>query len=64
MRKARGSFDNSKKYVVQAKRKNTKEEWTDWALVDNYSAAQKHADRVKELGHSVRIITRGGNPNE
>lgn len=44
-----------KRYLIQAKRKNTKQPWSEWTSVDNYRRAEHHAKRVEELGYSTRI---------
>lgn len=60
-----GNFDRCReRYVVQAKRKETNEKWTEWTRVDTPEAAAKHAARVTELGYSSRIIDKGETPND
>lgn len=54
----------AKRYLVQAKRKNSKEPWTDWTTVDDYDRAVEHAKRVEELGYCSKITYKGENPNE
>lgn len=54
----------SKRYIVQAKRKDTSERWTEWTILDDYDEAVRHADRAAELGYDSRIIDKGENPNE
>lgn len=49
-----------KRYVVQAKRKNTNEKWTDWTAVDTYEEATRHALRVENLGYESKIVDKGG----
>lgn len=48
-----------KRYSVQAKRKNTKEKWSDWTRVDTYEDAVKHSEYVENLGYCSKIIDRG-----
>ena len=49
---------NSKRYDVQAKRKNSDERWSEWTSVDNYRAAEKHACRVEEAGYAAKIVVK------
>lgn len=53
-----------KRYIVQAKRKDPKEKWTEWAVVDDYESAVRTANRAAELGYDSRIVDKGENPNE
>ena len=53
-----------KKYSVQAKRKDSKEKWTDWAETDSYIDAKRHQARAIELGYMARIIIIGEKPSE
>ena len=53
-----------KKYSVQAKRKDSKEKWTDWAETDSYLEAKKHEARIIELGYRARIIIIGEKQSE
>ena len=48
----------SKRYCVRAKRRNTKEKWSEWTNVDNYRDAVRHACHVEELGYAAKIVTR------
>ena len=47
-----------KRYDVQAKRKNTDENWSEWTNVDNYSDAVRHACHVEELGYAAQIVVK------
>ena len=54
-----------KRFVIQAKRKDTAEEWTEWTNVDEYDEALIHAQRAREAGYLARIIDTGElNENE
>lgn len=44
------------RYIIKAKRINTKEPWTDWATANNYEEAAKHAQYVEESGYMAKII--------
>lgn len=46
------------KYCVQAKRKNTKEKWSEWTRVDNYEDAVRHSKNVENLGYRSKIVER------
>ena len=48
-----------RRYTIQAKRVDTNEKWTDWTIVNDYDAAVNHADHIKELGYSSRIVDTG-----
>lgn len=54
-------LDEEREYKVQAKRKDTDEQWTEWSIVDDYDEAVKHAKRAEELGYCSRIVERGAN---
>ena len=43
------------RYAIKARRKNSKEKWTEWAEADNYERATYHAHRVEEAGYEARI---------
>lgn len=43
------------RYKVLARR-NKKEPWTSWTVVDDYSRAEQHAVHVEELGYTPKII--------
>lgn len=45
-----------RRYSVQAKRKNTNQEWTEWTSVDNYERAEYHAKKCEDAGYAARII--------
>lgn len=45
-----------KRYIVQAKRRDTNEKWNDWTDTDNYQRALYHACRVEETGYLARIV--------
>lgn len=45
-----------KRYLVQAKRKGSKEEWSEWTDTDDYAEAEMHAERVRQDGYDARII--------
>lgn len=59
----RGQY-HTKKYTVQAKRKDAKEKWTEWNTVDSYEEAEKQARRAEEVGYCTRIIYKGEDQNE
>ena len=44
------------RYIIKAKRINTKEPWTDWATANNYEEATKHAQYVEDSGYMAKII--------
>ena len=48
----------SKRYSVQAKRKDTNEKWTEWTSVDNYLEAVRHACHVEEVGYAANIVVK------
>lgn len=48
----------TQRYIVQAKRKNTDEKWSDWTTVDDYDEAVRHANHVTEVGYESRIVDR------
>lgn len=52
------AFGSLKKYIVQAKRRGKKEEWTEWTNVDDYEEAVKHAKRAEQAGYDTRIVKR------
>ena len=45
-----------KRYDVQAKRRNSNEEWSEWTSVNNYRDAVNHACKVEELGYDANIV--------
>lgn len=45
----------SKRYNIQAKRKNTDEPWSEWTSANHYCDAERHAVRVQRLGYDARI---------
>lgn len=45
-----------KRYTVQAKRKDTKEQWTEWSTTNDYNIAVRQAKRAQELGLDSKII--------
>ena len=45
-----------KRYLVQAKRIDTDEEWTEWTDVDDYEEALMHAQRARDDGYDARIV--------
>lgn len=53
-----------KQYTVQARRKDSKAKWTEWAVVDGYETAEKHVRRAEELGYQARIVERGEDQDE
>ena len=48
------------RYSIQAKRKNTDEEWSAWTESDNYRRAEHHAAYVEEVGYSSKIVAEKG----
>ena len=54
----KSAFCSLKKYIVQAKRKGKKEEWTEWTNVDDYEEAVKHKKHAEQAGYDARIIKR------
>ena len=52
-----------KRYRIQAKRKDTDEQWTEWTIVDDYDEAVKHFKQIEELGYSARIVDKSGIAN-
>lgn len=48
----------SKRYTVQAKRRNTHEPWSEWTNIDNYRDAVNHACHVEELGYAAKIVVK------
>ena len=52
-----GDFNRCRKrYIVQVKRKNTREKWSEWTRTADPDAAAKHANKIEELGYSSRIV--------
>jgi hypothetical protein len=51
-------FNKSKRYVVQAKRKDTYERWSAWIETDDFVVALKQCKIIEELGHWWKIIDR------
>ena len=45
-----------KRYTILAKRRNSKEKWSDWTDVGNYRDAVNHACKVEELGYAAKIV--------
>ena len=45
-----------KRYTIQAKRRNTNENWSEWTNVNNYRDAVNHACKVEELGYAANIV--------
>lgn len=43
------------RYAIKARRKNSKEKWTEWTEADNYERATYHAHRVEEAGYEAKI---------
>ena len=48
------------RYNIQAKRKNTDEEWSAWTEADNYRRAEHHAAYVEEAGYDSKIVAERG----
>lgn len=46
------------RFVIQAKRQTDKK-WSEWARVDDYDEAVKHAKNAEALGYCARIIDKG-----
>ena len=47
-----------KRYIVQAKRKNSNEKWSEWTNINNYREAVRHARHVDELGFDAKIVVK------
>ena len=52
------SYSGVKRYSIQAKRKNTKERWSEWTNVNDYEDAVRHARHVEELGYAAKIVVK------
>ena len=48
-----------KRYIVQAKRRNTKEHWSEWTRVVSWDDGARHAAHVEALGYLARIVMKG-----
>ena len=59
----KGQFKH-RSFIILAKRPNTTEVWTDWAVAFNEEDAIRHARRAEELGYLAKIKCKGENPNE
>ncbi len=46
------------RYVVQAKRRNSNEEWSEWTSLNNYREAVRHACHAEELGYAANIAVK------
>ena len=44
------------KYYIHAKRRNSKENWSDWTTARSYPEAVKHAEHAKEVGYDSQIV--------
>ena len=49
---------NLKRYLVQAKRRTSKEKWSEWVNVNSYRDAVRHACRIEELGYAAKIVVK------
>ncbi len=45
-----------RRYDIEAKRKNTDEEWSAWATAENYYKALKRAEHVEKVGYEGRLL--------
>lgn len=45
-----------KRYNIEAKRRNTDEEWSSWAVAKNYYKALEHEAHVEEVGYEGRTV--------
>lgn len=44
-----------KRYRIMAKRRDTNEEWTDWADADTYKKAEEHARYCESVGYAAMV---------
>lgn len=44
-----------KRYSIMAKRRDTNEEWTDWAEADTYKKAEEHARYCESVGYAAKV---------
>lgn len=47
-----------KRYIVQAKRRDTNEKWSDWTDTNNYQRAIHHACHIEEVGYLTKIVVK------
>jgi hypothetical protein len=47
-----------KRYIVQAKRRDTNEKWSDWTDTNNYRQAVNQARHVEEVGYLAKIVVK------
>jgi hypothetical protein len=47
-----------RRYVVQAKRRDTNEKWSDWTDTNNYRQAVNQARHVEEVGYLAKIVVK------
>ena len=45
-----------RRYEIEAKRKNTKEDWSAWTSAEEYYRAKEHEAHVCELGYEGRTV--------
>lgn len=56
-----------KKYKIEAKRRNSSEDWSDWTSTDDYDVAVFHTKKIRKLGYVARIVEvkpKGGDLND
>lgn len=44
------------KYYIQAKRKGTNEEWSEWTGAENYQRALEHVEYARKVGYDSRLV--------
>lgn len=44
-----------KRYDIEAKRRDTDEEWSAWTTVNNYGRASEHVAKVEQIGYEGHI---------
>lgn len=44
------------RYYLEAKRKGSDEQWSEWTQADSYPQAVKHLEHIKELGYDGQLV--------
>ena len=47
-----------KNYDIEAKRKNSKNQWSNWTKTDSYEEAVRYKEQIESLGYEARIVER------
>lgn len=48
------------RYNIEAKRKNTDEDWTAWNTATNFHKAERHAQYAVDVGYESRVVAEQG----